>query len=76
MNLKLVVASMSILGLVSCPVFAATHAKKKHHKKHHHHMVKHHKMERETVAQERREERMEERHEYKDMAPACIDQSS
>ena len=32
MNLKLVVASMSILGLVSCPVFA-THSKHKHHKK-------------------------------------------
>lgn len=34
MNLKLVVASMSILGLVSCPVFAATtNAKTKHHHK-------------------------------------------
>lgn len=32
MNLKLVVASMSVLGLVSCPVFAAT-AKHKHHHK-------------------------------------------
>lgn len=31
MNLKLVVASMSVLGLVSCPVFAATTAKHKHH---------------------------------------------
>lgn len=37
MNLKLVVASMSVLGLVSCPVFAATHTKHKHH----HHEVKH-----------------------------------
>lgn len=35
MNLKLVVASMSVLGLVSCPVFAATTAKHKHHHKHH-----------------------------------------
>jgi hypothetical protein len=33
MNRKLVVA-MSILGLVSCPVFAATSAKHKHHHKH------------------------------------------
>lgn len=32
MNLKLVVASMSILGLVSCPVFAATTTKHKHHR--------------------------------------------
>jgi hypothetical protein len=31
MNLKLVVASMSVLGLVSCPVFAATSPKHKHH---------------------------------------------
>lgn len=30
MNLKLVVASMSVLGLVSCPVFAATQAHHKH----------------------------------------------
>lgn len=35
MNLKLVVASMSILGLVSCPVFAATEAKVNHHNNHH-----------------------------------------
>lgn len=45
MNLKLVVASMSILGLVSCPVFAATDAKAKHHKVKHHrvvHRVEHH----------------------------------
>lgn len=43
MNLKLVVASMSILGLVSCPVFAATDAKEHHHNNHyHHHHVKHH----------------------------------
>ncbi|HLB42442.1 MAG TPA: LbtU family siderophore porin [Gammaproteobacteria bacterium] len=32
MKLKLVVASMSILGLISCPAFA-TNAKKKHHHK-------------------------------------------
>lgn len=43
MKLKLVVASMSVLGLVSCPVFAAT-AKHKHH--HHKHAVVKH----ETVA--------------------------
>lgn len=36
MNLKLVVASMSILGLVSCPVFAATTNAKKHQKVTHH----------------------------------------
>lgn len=43
MKLKLVVASMSILGLVSCPVFAATTSKNKqrHHKKV---MMKHHRM--------------------------------
>jgi hypothetical protein len=34
MNLKLVVASMSVLGLVSCPVLAGTASKHKH--KHHH----------------------------------------
>jgi hypothetical protein len=34
MNLKLVVATMSILGLVSCPAFAATHSKHKHKVKH------------------------------------------
>lgn len=33
MKLKLVVASMSVLGLVSCPVFAASHSKHKHHQK-------------------------------------------
>src|SRR3990167_2564989 len=32
MKLKLVVASMSIIGLISCPAFA-THTKKKHHHK-------------------------------------------
>ena len=37
MKLKLVVASMSVLGLISCPAFAATHHKHKHH-----HHVKHH----------------------------------
>lgn len=37
MKLKnLVVASMSVLGLVSCPVIAATTAKHKHHHRHHH----------------------------------------
>ena len=34
MNRKLVVA-MSVLGLASCPVFAATSAKHKHHQRHH-----------------------------------------
>ena len=33
MKLKLVVASMSVLGLVSCPVFAAHQSKHKHHEK-------------------------------------------
>jgi len=41
MKLKLVVASMSVLGLVSCPVFAAAMTKHKHHHKHHH-AVAHH----------------------------------
>ena len=59
MNLKLVVASMSILGLVSCPVFAATHAKKHHHMKKHHRMMKHQKNE---VAY----------HDYKDMGSLPI----
>jgi len=31
MKLKLVVASMSVLGLISCPAFAATNHKHKHH---------------------------------------------
>lgn len=39
MNLKLVVASMSVLGLVICPVLADAKAKHKHHK---HQMVEHH----------------------------------
>ncbi len=72
MNLKLVVASMSVLGLVSCPVFAATTTtatttttttetssmpKHKHHKKHHH-----------------RAEAVEkvDYKDYKDMVPACV----
>ena len=46
MKLKLVVASMSVLGLLSCPVLAATQAKYTHHKKvhkvSHHCVVKHH----------------------------------
>jgi len=37
MKLKLVVASMSALAIVSCPVLAAHHAKSKHH----HKMMKH-----------------------------------
>ena len=41
MNLKLVAVSMSVLGLISSPVFADTMHKHKHHKKHHHH---HHHM--------------------------------
>lgn len=66
MNLKLVVASMSILGLVSCPVFAATtDAKPKHHHKRHH-------MERERE-KEREVEREPVMHrDYKDMAPAPV----
>lgn len=42
MKLKLVVASMSLLGLISSPVFAAPqHKHKTHHKKVHHRMAKH-----------------------------------
>ncbi len=37
MKLKLVVASMSVLGLISCPVLADTQTKHKHH--HHHRMM-------------------------------------
>lgn len=45
MNLKLVVASMSILGLVSCPVLAATQADSPPPHKHRvHHKVKHHRV--------------------------------
>jgi len=80
MNLKLVVASMIVLGLVNCPVFAATHhAKHKHHPrhckaKHHHHHRHHHHM----VAEHR------DYKDYKDMgpqlapieAPCMISQSS
>ena len=40
MKLKLVVASMSVLGLLSCPAFAADAPKHKKH--HHHHKVMHH----------------------------------
>jgi hypothetical protein len=41
MKLKLVVASMSVLGLVSCPLYAAT-TTKHHHKPHYKHVTKHH----------------------------------
>jgi hypothetical protein len=51
MKLKLVVASMSVLGLLSCPAFAADAPK---HKKHYRH---HHKMTRKVAAT----------HDYKDM---------
>ncbi len=40
MNLKLVVVSMSLLGLVSSPLFADTMHKHKH-KRHHHHVASH-----------------------------------
>lgn len=39
MKLKLVVASMSVLGLISCPVLADTQTKHKHHHHHHHHAM-------------------------------------
>jgi len=42
MKLKLVVASMSVLGLISCPAFAATQTKHTHHKMVKHHMVETH----------------------------------
>src|SRR5579885_2168712 len=88
MKLKLVVASMSLLGLVSCPVFAATTATSttaesatattatattvKH--KRHHKMMAHHVKHHETLAQERREERVEaERISYKgEMSPVEV----
>lgn len=57
MKLKLVVASMSVLGLVSCPAFAATTTKHKHH---------HHKVMKQEVSQ------METHPDYKGMVePAC-----
>jgi len=43
MKLKLVVASMSVLGLVSCPVFADSMTTK-HMKHKHHHVAKKHQM--------------------------------
>jgi len=50
MKLKLVVASMSVLGLVCCPLFAATTtATKHHHKKKHHRIVRHHHVKRHEV---------------------------
>ncbi len=39
MKLKLVVVSMSVLGLISCPTFAATNSQHKHHVKKHHPVV-------------------------------------
>lgn len=43
MKLKLVVASMSVLGLLSCPALAADAPKhKRHHVRHHAHKVVHH----------------------------------
>lgn len=56
MKLKLVVASMSILGLVSSPVFAATTAKHKHH-----HKVSHKIVEQAPVVEQ----------DYKGMMPAA-----
>src|SRR5579871_2964471 len=77
MNLKLVVASMSILGLVSCPVFAATTDAKEtnhnnHHKMKHHRMVKEereHERERHVRYREREHEDEHEYRSYKDMGP-------
>jgi len=64
MKLKLVVASMSVLGLVSCPVFAATDAKHKHHHhRHHHKMMKHHHV---------KHQQMVEHRDYKDMGALPI----
>lgn len=48
MKLKLVVASMSVLGLISSPLFAATHHKNKHHYKETKHHVRHVKHEKVT----------------------------
>lgn len=55
MKLKLVVASMSVLGLVSCPVFAAHQSKHKHHQK----MMKHQQV---AASHDYKD--------YKDMGPA------
>lgn len=63
MNLKLVVASMSILGLVSCPVFAATEAKAHNHVKMAQ-KVKHHRVETESRDHEREHYRREHEHEH------------
>jgi len=80
MNLKLVVASMSVLSLISCPVLAASHAKHKHHYRHHYrcHKAKH-RMHRHMA---RHDYKMV-HHDYKDMGslpvvePACtISQST
>ena len=62
LQLNLVAATMSVLGLISFPVHAAEHAKSKHHHKRHHHAAKH------DVAEQR------EYKDYKDMAaqpPVC-----
>lgn len=48
MKLKLVVASMSVLGLISCPVLADTQTTQPKHKHHHHH----HKMMTDTTVVE------------------------
>lgn len=78
MKLKLVVATMSILGFVSCPLFAATMTtdnasndsstdpKPMHHHHHHHHHYHMMRVEHESAATERREE-MAEHHDYKYM---------
>lgn len=50
MKLKLVVASMSVLGLISFQADAATHHKNKHHTKHHCHPVVRHHVEAASVA--------------------------
>lgn len=67
MNLKLVVA-MSILGLVSCPTYAATQQSKHktHHQKSHHHH--HHAMKQQAAAAPADYKGMD----YKDMAPAPV----
>ena len=61
-SMSRLVLSMTVLGLVSCPLFAATNAKHKHH---HHKMVRHHRHHRHHMVHEVREVPVA--HDYKDM---------
>lgn len=61
MKLKLVVASMSILGLVSWPAFADTTTKSKNH----------HKVQHKMVVEKHETEEREDHPDYKDMGPVA-----